>query len=189
MEKAPISKHKILYFMAVALVAAVLTLAVYIYAAKETQKYRGLTMVETVVEVDSVTDRLYEILNDSDPAPQNETAPASSEDPTPKVTKEGNKVIKDYGNGYKKIEHYGVSSKGHAIIGEIGFYTFLIAIACGIILYFLIKSIQLKNKTFTIICSALIAAVVVLTIIFCVKYYKVIHNEENFIPTSVMYVG
>lgn len=177
MGKAPISKHKILYFMAVALVAAILTVVAYLYAVIETKEYRGLTMVETVggPEVDSLISE------------KSTSAPTPS--PTPKVTEDGSKKITDYGNGYKKIEHYGVSSKGRAIIGEIGFYTFLIAIACGIILYFLIKSIQLKNKTFTIICSVLIAAVVVLTIIFCVKYYKVIHTEENFIPTSVMYVG
>lgn len=167
-KKSRISKSTVLYFVFVIVLAVAFSMAFEVYFYVHTNGCKALTRVECVDDMDGI----IKAITDYEPADETSTPTTK---PTPEVIKDGDTITYNYHNGLKKIETYSLSSRVQqfcdSVVNGIGMTTF----AIGVIVFFLIKFIQKKNRIGTIGTSVIL----LLALVFCVIAGIKINNKMN----------
>lgn len=170
-KRAPISRHARLYFLILSVVV-ILSAWFSNFFFTQSAEPKTLISVRTVGMVEHNQEIIFD-REDGDYDHIHIATPAPS--PTTEVSWKGNEKTIDYHNGLKKIETYGVSKEGKDLISKFSLSVAVMVAGVGILIFFLIKNIQLKKK------KSLISVIVIMTA-WLVGYIFVslwIHKELN----------
>ena len=171
-KRAPISRHARLYFLILSVVV-ILSAWFSDFFFTQSAEPKTLISVRTVGMVEH-NETIIVLPEDGEPAPTR--APVTSTpSPTTEVSWKGNEKTIDYHNGLKKIETYGVSIEGRDLISKFSLSVAVMVAGVGILIFFLIRNIQINKK------KSLIAVIVIMTawLVGCIFVSLWIHKELN----------